>query len=260
MRRLRYTETEESLRVRIHAHTAYANFTLDDWLSDWLSKARARRLLEIGCGNGNYFPLYSRALGRDGLVVGFDNNLDLLKRAHAVAEQLSTPVLLFHWDFDDHPFPLLDDDVDVLIAPYSAYYSNDVSGWIEDSLRLLRKKGRLLLLGPVKDNAKELYELNEAVTGIGSLPETDETSRKLEEVFLPLLQERLGNKVHVTILDRHIVFPTAEEFARYYFATWLYERTRKKVAGTIEFESVIEAARGTSLRLSKKVMCIEASK
>jgi ubiquinone/menaquinone biosynthesis C-methylase UbiE len=253
-----YTETADKLKIRIRAHTAYANFTLDDWLLDWLGEANGRRVLEVGCGNGNFFGTYAQALGKNGTIIGLDISLDLLKRARALAESLSTPTFLLHWDFDVHPYPLLDEDVDLLIAPFSAYYSNDVSGWIEDNLRLLKKKARLLLLGPTKDNAQELYELNKAVTGIGSLPETDQTSRKLEELFLPSLQERLGDKVQTTILDRQITFPSPEEFTRYYFATWLYEQTRKRIDTAIEFQSVLEAAKKTSLRLNKRIVCVEA--
>ncbi len=255
-----YTETADKLKIRIRAHTAYANFTLDDWLSDWLGEANGRRLLEVGCGSGNFFGTYAQALGRDGLIVGLDISLDLLKRARALAESLSTPTLLLHWDFDVHPYPLLDEDVDILIAPFSAYYSSDVSGWIEDCLRLLKDEGRLLLLGPTEDNAQELYQLNEAVTGIGSVRETDETSRKLEEFFLPALHERLGDKVQTTILDRQITFPSPEEFARYYLATWLYEKTQERVTSPVQFESVVKAAQKTPLILNKKIVCIEAHK
>ena len=260
LHRLRYTETEEKLEIRIRAHTAYANITLEDWLSGWLGKSNGYRLLEIGCGDGNFFPTYAQALGKSGLIIGFDISQKLLQKARAVAERLDTPTIVFPWDFDVHPYPLLDEEADILMAPFSAYYTNDVPRWIEDSLRVVKKEGRLLLLGPTKDNAQELYELNEMVTGIKSVPETDETSAKLEETFLPELQKRLSGAVQTTILDRHIIFPSAEEFTRYYFATWLYEKTQERVASPIEFEAVLEAAQKTSLRLNKRVVCIEACK
>lgn len=260
LRGLRYTETEERLKIRIRAHTAYANFTLDDWLSGWLGKPNGCRLLEIGCGDGNFFPTYAQALGKSGLIIAFDINRNLLQEARTSAERLDTPTIVFPWDFDVHPYPLLDKEVDILIAPFSAYYTNDVSRWLEDSLRVVKKGGRLLLLGPARDNAQELYELNEMVTGIKSVPETDETSAKLEEAFLPQLQERLSGAVQATILDRHIIFPSPEEFTRYYFATWLYEKTQERMASPVEFESVLKAAQKTSLKLSKRTVCIEAYK
>jgi len=257
---LTYLETEEKLKIRIQAHTAFANLKLEDWFLGRLQDFYGCRLLEIGCGDGNFFPTYSQVLGQSGLIIGFDKNQNLLLDAREIGRRLITPTIIFHWDFEHHPYPLLDEEVDVLIASFSAYYTKDVSGWIEDGLRVIKKGGRLFLLGPTKDNAKELYELNEMVTGIKSVPETDETTKKLEEAFLPELQKRLGDQVRKTILDREILFPSPEEFARYYFATWLYEKTQEKIEKPITFESVHEAAQRTSSKLNKQIICIEASK
>jgi ubiquinone/menaquinone biosynthesis C-methylase UbiE len=255
-----YLETEDKLKIRIHAHTAYANFQLEDWLSEWLNNANGQRLLEMGCGDGNFFPTYAQVLGDKGFIIGSDINLHLLGKARDISRHLATPVMILPWNFDIHPYPLLDEEVDVLTAPFCAYYTSNVSGWIEDSLRVVKKGGKLLLLGPTKDNAQELYELNEMVTGVKSVPETDETTTKLEEVFVPELEGRAGCKINKTILDRQINFPSPEEFARYYFATWLYEKTEDRLEKSIEIIQVIEAVQRTSLRLNKQIVCIEISK
>jgi ubiquinone/menaquinone biosynthesis C-methylase UbiE len=260
MHKPNYLETEEKLKIRIHAHTEYANFKLEDWLSNWLGDAEGCRLVEIGCGDGNFFPIYEQALGKNGLIIGLDINRELLNKARSIGRKLTTPTIVLAWDFNQHPYPLLDNETDILTAPFSAYYSEDPVSWVEDTLRVVKNGGRLILLGPTKNNAQELYDLNKAVTGIRSIPETDETSAKLEEHFLPELQKRLGDQVKKTILDRQIVFPSPEEFAQYYFATWLYEKTQEKIKETIEFESVIGALKGTSLKLNKEVICIEAVK
>ncbi|MHC4215474.1 MAG: class I SAM-dependent methyltransferase, partial [Planctomycetota bacterium] len=198
--------------------------------------------------------------GKNGLIIGLDINHDLLKKARRVGSKLITPAIVLPWDFNQHPYPLLDNEADILTAPFSAYYTEDTISWVEDTHRVVKSGGRLILLGPTKNNAQELYDLNKAVTGIGSVQETDETSTKLEESFLPELQKRLGNQVKKTILDRQIVFPSPEEFALYYFATWLYERTQEKVEETIEFESVVRALKERPLKLNKEVICIEALK
>ena len=255
-----YQETEEKLKIRIHAHTAYANFQLEDWLSEWLSNADGCRLLEMGCGDGNFFPTYAQVLGERGFIIGCDIDHHLLRKAREVSRELATSAIIVPWNFDIHPYPFLDEEVDVLTAPFCAYYTRNVSGWVEDSVRVVKKGGKLLLLGPTKDNAQELYELNEMVTGIKSVPETDETSTKLEEIFWPELVKRSECEVKKTILDRQIIFPSAEDFVRYYFATWLYEKTKETVPEPIEFDHVIDAARSTSLRLNKQIVCIEASK
>ncbi|MBN2561409.1 MAG: methyltransferase domain-containing protein [Phycisphaerae bacterium] len=255
-----YLETEERLRIRIHAHTAYADVRMQDWLLRWLGECDAARLLEMGCGTGNYFPTYAQALGREGLIIGLDRQRALLHKAREAARTLGTPSVLLAWDFDDHPYPLLDEDVDMLVAPFSAYYADDVHAWVDDGLRVLRPGGRVLLLGPTSENASELHDLNEAVTGIRTVPETDQASRRLEAAFLPELRRRLGSRVHWEIFEPRIVFPSAEEFARYYCATWLYEKTAERLGEPVAFETVVNAAKETSLRLTKQVICIQAAK
>lgn len=256
--KLGYLETQENLKVRIHAHTEYANFKLEDWLLGWLGRAEDCRLIEVGCGDGNFFPTYAQALGANGVIIGFDINQNLLQKAREIGKRVKTPTVVFPWDFDNHPYPLLDEEADFLIAPFSAYYTKDAHAWIQDSLRVTKSGGRMLLLGPAKDNARELYELNEMVTGIKSVVETDYTTARLEEVFLPELQQELGDRVKARILDRQIIFPCPEEFAKYYFATWLYDKTQERIGKTIEFEAVVKAAGRTSMKLSKRVICVEA--
>jgi len=255
-----YLETEEKLKVRILAHTKYTTLRLEEWLRDWLGDARGCRLLEIGCGDGNFFPTYAQVLGRDGMILGLDINVGLLERARAVGTRLGTPALVFVWDFDRHPFPLLSGEVDFVVSPFSAYYAQDVSAWVEDSLRVLKAGGRLLLLGPTADNAQELYELNQLATGVRTVTDIDETMVRLEGAFYPELQRATDGRVRKSVLNRELAFPSPEEFARYYFATWLYEKTREKVGAPIEYEAVVKAAGRTSLRLNKRVVCLEAWK
>jgi len=255
---LGYSETHEKLKVRIRAHTEYANFKLQDWLLNWLGNAKGCRLLDIGCGDGSYFLIYEKALGSDGLIIGLDINQDLLTKAREIGIQLRTPTIVLPWDFDNHPYPLLDKEVDLCVALFSAYYAKDVPAWVEDSLRVVKKGGRMLLVGPTEDNARELYELNEIITGIKSVAETDYTTAQLKGAFLPELQRRLGDRVRERTLDSQIIFPSPEEFAKYYFATWLYEITQKKVGKAIQFEAVVKAIKKTSMRLSKRMISIEA--
>jgi SAM-dependent methyltransferase len=255
-----YRETDEKLQIRILAHKKYANFELEEWLRNWLGEASGQRLLEIGCGNANFFPTYAQVLGERGIVLGMDLNPELLYKAREQTNALPTPSVLFPWNFDHHPWPLLAEEVDILIAPYSAYYTKDILTWVEDALRVIRVNGRLLILGPARNNAQELYELNELLSGIRSVPETDEATMKLEAGFLPELRSRLGDNITFKILDRQIVFPSPDEFARYYQATMLYDRTCLKLGRTIPFKSILAATQQTDLRLNKQVICIEGRK
>ncbi len=257
-----YLETGEKLNIRIRAHTLYATNNIEDYLLRTIEGCEGCRLLEIGCGNGNFFPTYSLALRETGLIIGFDVNTDLLVQARRTATNLGTPAVLIPWDFDVHPYPLLDEELDLVIAPFSAYYSRDVPSWIDDTLRIIKTGGRLLLLGPTRENARELHDLNAELYGVRSMPELDEASEKLHTCFLPYLRNECGNTtVGTHTINRQIEFPSAKEFADYYLATWLFEKTRDRMGKQVTFQDVIESIESLgTLTLSKQVICIEARK
>jgi ubiquinone/menaquinone biosynthesis C-methylase UbiE len=250
-----YSESDDRLAVRIRAHTEYANFQLEDWLARRIDVRTGGRLLDVACGNGNFFPIYASRLGSRGLIVGFDVSDSLLAAAQRRAGQLEVAALVFKWDFDSR-FPLLDHDFDCTVCLFAAYYVKDAQAWVDEAIRVTRPGGQILVLGPTEDNATELYDLNQAVTGIGSVAETDFTTSRLTQDFLPALRKRLGNGAAVEVLDRKIVFPTAREFARYYLATWLYEKTVERTGRELSLEEVERNV--VTCTLSKRVIVLEA--
>lgn len=255
-----YRETSEKLQIRIQAHTQFTNRKLEDWFLEQLSTAHGRRLLEIGCGDGNYFPTYSHALGKQGQITGFDMSPELIRKAAMRAAACETPIRVIEWNFDKHPYPFADGEMDYVVAPFSAYYTKDVPAWVADGLRVLTHGGQMLLLGPTRDNSRELYELNKLVTGVSHVPETDDTSNKMESAFLPALMAYSELQMNQIIIEREIVFPTATDFARYYFATGLYETTTEKTGRHVNLAQVVEAVQQVGLRLNKKIICLKASK
>ncbi len=255
MSEIGYTETDARLAVRIRAHTEYANFRLEDWLAGRLAATSGDRILEVGCGDGNYFPVYASKIGSGGLIVGFDVNDTLLAAAQRRSHQLDAPCFVFKWNFDN-PFPILDHEFHCTLCPFAAYYAQDEQAWVDEVIRVTQSGGQILVLGPADDNARELYELNERVTGIGHIEETDFTTGRLERSFLPAFRVRLGKRVSNEILDRKIVFPTPREFARYYLATWLYEKTAERAGRQFSLEEVEQKVNSNSL--SKRVMVLEA--
>lgn len=252
---LGYTETDQRLAVRIRAHTAFANVQLEEWLQTRLAVPPSGRVLEVGCGDGNLFGVWAKGVGREGTVVGFDVSDSLLHAAQRRAVSLAARSVVFKSDFDQ-AFPLPDRHFDATISAYAAYYAKDAAAWVGEVVRVTRPRGQILLLGPTADNAAELYQLNERVTGIGHIAETDYTTARLAGEFLPLLRQRLGTSVTSEVLDRRIGFPSRREYARYYQATWLYEKTcnqLKRAFSVADIEPHVE-----TLMLSKKLLVIEA--
>jgi hypothetical protein len=95
-----YTETTDKLQIRIGAHTEFANFKLEGWLlREGLGDAKGKRLLEIGCEDGNYFPIYAQALGKAGFLLAFDLRKDLALKARETACKADLPAHVFDWNY-----------------------------------------------------------------------------------------------------------------------------------------------------------------
>ncbi|GEM_PF-4093513 len=78
---LGYKESIDALSVRIDAHKKFSNFSLEDWLEKNLSFGDGDTILDIGCGSGNFFPVFSRKIGERGVIVGIDQSRELLAKA-----------------------------------------------------------------------------------------------------------------------------------------------------------------------------------
>ena len=78
---LGYQERQNNLAVRIHAHKQFSNFNLESWIENNLDLKPGAMLLDLGCGNGNLFPIFSKKLGERGVIVGIDKSAELLSEA-----------------------------------------------------------------------------------------------------------------------------------------------------------------------------------
>jgi SAM-dependent methyltransferase len=250
-----YAETDKRLAVRIRAHTHFANFQLEDWLADRLRLSAGSRVVDIACGDGNFFPVYAARIGGGGLIVGTDLSDSLLAAARRRLGGLAPRGLILKWNFDN-AYPFLDGEFDCTLCLFAAYYARDARAWVDEAVRVTWPGGQILLIGPADDNAAELYDLNDAVTGTRTVRETDFTTGRLEREFVPALRARLDGEVHCEILDRKIVFPSPREFADYYLATWLYEKMAEGLGRQFDPEHIESRVR--TCTLSKRVVVVEA--
>lgn len=219
-----YNEKRDCLSIRIEAHKKYSNFSLDDWLSRNLSIKEGQSLLDIGCGDGNFFGLYGGKLGRGGLVVGIDQSDELLEKASKRETAAST--LLLKWSMND-TMPFVPSSFNAVISTFAIYYVDDVSRILGDIKRVLRDGGEMLLIGPTDANAKELYDFNELVFGIKRDEKIGIRTNRLQTEFAPAAQGVFKN-CRIETIPSKIQFPSQDEFIRYYKATLLFEESLKK--------------------------------
>ncbi len=250
---LAYDEVKDHLAVRIRAHTDFANFQLEDWLLEHLEIPAGGALLEIGCGDGNWFDTWARALGSGGLITGIDKNPDLLARA--AGRDVPCRKFLLRMDFNDLS-AFMPGTFDCAVAPYSIYYADDARATTTAVRELLKDGARAYLLGPTERNAAELFRLNQLIFGFESDDPTKRHICRIEEEFLPAA-EALFAEVACKRVPRVITFPSIEKYLEYYRATLLFRESCKK-AGRAPAPDEIAAAGWNELELSKEIVVLEA--
>lgn len=252
---LGYQETQSALETRIQAHQKYSSFSLEEWVERYLPLSMGEILLDIGCGNGNLFPSYSKKLGNQGVIVGLDQSTNLL--SNAAKREGVTPRLLLQWDMNQS-FPFVENSFNLVVSFFAIYYADDVERIVTEIKRVLKTEGSLFLIGPTDRNAGELYDFNEKLFGIARDEKINRRTNRLEKEFSHTVQKVFGS-IHCDKIPCKLVFPNREEFVRYYLATLLYEESVKK-AGTAPTNNDISAIKMPSYEVSKEMIVLYSKK
>jgi ubiquinone/menaquinone biosynthesis C-methylase UbiE len=228
---LSYAEKLDKLHVRIRAHKEFANFDIQDWIEGFCSRSPRRRILDIGCGSGNHLGLYARHVGRDGRVVGLDRERAVLDAAR-IAFQDTPQVELVLGSMDD-PLPFPDSSFDLCFSNFAIYNAADPHQTLSEVRRVLVPGGQVVLIGPTRNNAQEIYAYNERLTGVGIDPITLIRTDRLRQEILPHVRA-LFSDVKEEVLNSFLSFPNADEFLLYFQSTMVYEETAQKRGVTLD--------------------------
>ena len=226
---LSYREQHDKLDVRIRAHKMFANVDIDDFIDEFLSRAPRRAILDIGCGNGHHLGMYRRHVGLNGLVMGIDREPGLVETARATyADAPNVKVIVGSMD---EPLPAGDASFDVAFSNFAIYNARDPRVTLLEARRVLEPGGEVVLIGPTRRNAYEIYEYNARLTGTAIDPITLVRTDRLRQEILPIAREVFGS-MREEIVNSFLTFPTADEFLAYFKATMLYEEGAEKLGVT----------------------------
>ena len=250
-----YQEKFDALAVRIDAHKKYSNFSLEDWLKENLSFEESDIVLDIGCGNGNLFPVYNQFLGKKGIIVGMDKSKELLSLAMAC--YTLTPKVILKGNMDGY-LPFINNHFDYVISTFAIYYAENIDLTLNEIYRVLKPSGQFLFLGPTGENAKELYDFNKVVFGFEKDNKVTKRTNRIEMEFYPRTKI-IFQHVTTNRIQRKLVFPDKEKFVEYYMATLLFEESGKK-AGRFPDEESLIATEFTTLEISKEMIWLSGTK
>jgi ubiquinone/menaquinone biosynthesis C-methylase UbiE len=255
MQDLSYVEKPDRLAVRIRAHKEFANLDIDEWIAAFLSRRQRRAIFDLGCGNGNHLRLYLDCVGPDGCVAGLDREatlIDQAKRSYLNVDNLDLRVGSM-----DQPLPFAAGTFDTAFSNFAIYNAADPAFTLRELKRLVHPDGEVVLIGPTINNARELYEFNERLTGKAIDEVTLIRTDRLRREIVPLARDIFA-EVREEVIHSQLDFPSPEEFLRYYMATMLYEGGAEKEGRTqTEMRAALGGAKDHVV-LSKEMLAVIA--
>jgi len=218
----RWGYRETALAKRIETHKKYAEYEINDWILRIVAPKKGDKILDIGCGDGKQTIPYAKKVGDGGLVVGVDVSEKLLEKAEKRAEQEKVKIQFLNHDANA-PFDFEDNFFDAVSCCFIIYYLTDVEKFLLEVKRILKKGGRIFIVGPTVNNAKEMIRLQSKATGkkVSQFRE-----KRTRDVIIPLVKSHFKN-VKVNIFNNSITFPSTKAFLNYYKSTLLWKESSK---------------------------------
>lgn len=200
---------DHNLMVRAHFHQRYNtnHDDLRDWFFEHASVAHARRILEVGCGNGDLWQNHLDLLPLDATLTLSDFAVGILQKAQTRFAS-NKQVSVVQVDVQEIPFP--DNSFDVVIANHVLHHIADIPQAIAEMRRVLRPGGTLYALAN-GTNGLEHY-LHEAIRQVEptstafaqNLPFNLQNGQALlSHDFAEITETPYPNSLHVT--DPHAI-------------------------------------------------------
>jgi ubiquinone/menaquinone biosynthesis C-methylase UbiE len=249
-----YEEPKTALNSRIAAHQKYSDFSLHEWLPAHFNIQKGDRVLDVGCGNGNFIPLFWHCCAPNGFVQGMDKNPQLIVEAQARCSAFPQDhVRLDVQDFDQ-PLPSFLQKFNWIFAIYSIYYTEDSLKLLQTLKDVLAPGGTFVIIGPGPKNVKDLTDFSTQVTG--RAPNAEHTGRiqRIAQEFHPLFQKIFHPEdVSYEEIDSVMEFPDALAYAEYYWSTLLWRESIEGLPVPKVKELKEETLRRVSLQLPAQI-------
>ncbi len=256
-----YEEKKDALSSRISAHLQFSDFNLHNWIKQNFDIASGSKILDLGCGNGNFTNLFWDFVQPQGAIIGLDKNASVIEEAKEQKKNLpQDKVKFFVHDFDK-PFPDFGMSFNWIFSIFSLYYTEDSNKLLEKTKSLLAKNGTFVVIGPGPKNVRDLTDFSQKLTGQAPNNEHFQRIERICNEFYPQFKDLFG-KTNVTYqeIDSVMTFPDAESFGQYYWSTLLWRESiqsfSKEKVEALKQETLKQVSRQNPIVIKKQISCL----
>jgi SAM-dependent methyltransferase len=193
--------SEERLKTRNEAYRRLIQgLNAEDVAFEAVAESSPRRVLDVGCGTGEFAEHVASELGAEVFCVDISSRMIELTSARGIEARVGD---VQHLSFEDDSF-------DCVVANWVLYHARDLDRGVREVHRVLKPGGRLVAATVGKDHTVELWRLvgGEPTTGLSFGPDNG------EEVLATVFR-----RVERRDAEGTLVFPDPRSMREYIAAT-----------------------------------------
>ena len=160
---IKFKEDATSLKNRINIHSQYGQKDMVEWVAKLVKHKKNLNILELACGSGVQTIKFSKKKKKKKIkhkIIATDTNDTLLKIAK---KNRNRDIVYSRLNFNKK-FKFADEKFDLVICLFGIYYSKNIKKTLSESKKILKKKGQLILVGPLRDNKLDFNKMLEKAT------------------------------------------------------------------------------------------------
>lgn len=224
-------QSAEMLEKRIEENVAGQSIDLVRWILERLNLKQGSTILELCCGTGAQTISFLDAVGKKGHVFALDISERALNKLQAKlkvrdADRLTTiESSIEAFSLNLKKTGELPSAFDFIFCAYGLYYSNNVWQTLDDCRLWLKPHGKIIIVGPYRNNNGQLYDLLKKA-GLTIPSFVTYTSKDfMEQTVLPWAVDHYQRICVHTMINR-VIWKNPDDIMNYWKNSTFYSEER----------------------------------
>lgn len=210
-------KNDKNLKIRTNLHSYNTNkVDWDKWCFNNISFVENAKVLELGCGTGEFWRKNIDNLDKNLNICISDFSESMLKIAKANLKDIKLKFKFKEINAENIPFK--DNTFDIIIAQHMIYFVPNMDKALKEIKRVLRPGGKLYVTANSKYSMLELNELLEDFSPKSGLNSNGYSTRFELENGKEILGKHFKN-IHVNILNGKIIIDNPNPVVSYKAST-----------------------------------------